>query len=107
MSGMNYIDHQFVFEDMFALARQRCGEIVTVSWIPERPAELEKLTPRICKGIGIYRKHLLQHLAKHKVDAHVLVELQTRVFVGFDFRMYVQAYAKDDRGKEYKMFVWQ
>ena len=105
MSGLNYIDHQFVFDDMFALARERHGEIVSISWIPERHEELTRLTPRVCKCVERYRAELPQYLAKHKIDAKALLELQTRVFVGFDFRMYVQAYVKDDRGKEYKIFV--
>lgn len=106
MSGMNYIDDQFVHEDMHKLARERKGQKVVVSWIPVRTEELFVLTPRVRKCIKAYRRGLREHLERHKIEPTSLVELRTEVYVAENFRMYVRAYALDDRGKEHATYVW-
>jgi hypothetical protein len=106
MSGINYVDGRFVFEDIYDLARKRRGDKVTVSWIPPRDEELFRLTPRVRKCIRAYRKGLRQHIARHRVDFEALEEMRTEVYVGEGHRMYVRAYARDNRGKEHQAFVW-
>jgi hypothetical protein len=106
MSGMNYVDGRFVFEDLHDLARERRGEKIIVSWIPRRDAELFRFTPRVRKCIRYYRKALEKHITRHRIDPHALKEMRTEVYVGENFRMYVRAYARDNRGKEYSQFVW-
>ena len=107
MSGMNYIDGRYVYEDMHDLARERRPKKVTISWIPYRPVELFGLTPRVRTCIHYYRKGLKDHLEKHGIRPAALKELRTEVYVAANFRMYVRAYAKDDRGKEHEAFVWE
>ena len=68
MSAMNYVDDDFVAEDMYQLARDRKGQKITVTWIPERPEELFALTPRIRESLKHYRKALPKHLSNHKVE---------------------------------------
>lgn len=106
MSGMNYVDGDFVFEDLHELARQRRGEKVTITWVPEIPEELSLLTPRIRKSIGYYRKALRQHFIKHDITPAAIVEMRTEVYVAENHRMYVRAYTVDSRGKEHVQFVW-
>jgi hypothetical protein len=106
MSGMNYVDGRFVFEDLYDLARERRGEKVVVSWIPRRDAELFRFTSRVRKCIRWYRKGLKEHIARHRVDLEALDTMRTEIYVGDNFRMYVRAYVKDKRGKEHVQFVW-
>ena len=106
MSGMNYADGRFVFEDVYDLARDRRVRKVTISWIPVRTEELFGLTPRVLECIRFYRRDLEKHLRRHQVDARALVELRTEVWVAENFRVYVRAYALDDLGKEHTAFVW-
>jgi hypothetical protein len=106
MSGMNYIDGRFVFEDLHDLARKHRGKKIIVSWIPIRHSELFCFTPRVRKCIRYYRKDLKSHIARHRIDVEALKEMRTEVYVGDNFRMYVRAYTKDSRGKEYAQFVW-
>ena len=40
MSGMNYVDGGFVFEDVYQMARERRGAKVTINWIPATSEEL-------------------------------------------------------------------
>jgi hypothetical protein len=105
MSGTQYIDGRFVFEDMRELARARPTERLTVSWIPAREDELAALTPRVRKCIAQLRNELPSYLERCKVDAEVIAELRTEVYVGANARLYVRAFARDDRGREYKSFI--
>ncbi len=106
MSWNNYLDGAHVFEDMYSLARTRRGEKVIVSWIPIRDDKMAGLTPRIRYFVNAYRSGLDKHLLHHKVELTALLELRTEVYVAGNFRMYVRAYALDDRGKEHAAFVW-
>jgi len=106
MSGMNYIDGRYVFEDLHDLARRRRGEKIVISWIPRRDLELFRLTPRVRRCVRHYRKSLKTHIARHGIDFAALEEMRTEVYVADNSRMHVRAYAKDDRGKEHEAFVW-
>jgi len=88
------------------LARQRRGGKIVVSWIPRRDAELFRVSPRVRKCIRYYRKDLKKHIARHRIDFEALEEMRTEVYVGDNFRMYVRAYTRDNRGKEHSQFVW-
>jgi hypothetical protein len=63
MSGMNWVDGDYVFEDMHKLARERPGQKVVITWLPERQEELFALTPRIRESLKHYRKGLPEHLS--------------------------------------------
>ncbi len=106
MSGMNYVDGGFVFEDMQRLARGKRGQKVTVTWIPERKDELFALTPRVRESLKHYRKALPTHLNRHNVQADAISEMRTEVYVADNHRMYVRSYVLDNRGKEHVQFVW-
>lgn len=106
MSGMNYVDHDFVFEDMYQLARDRRGEKVTVTWIPARPEELFGFTPRVRESLKYYRRALSEHLVRHQIDPVAISEMRTEVYVAGNHRMYVRSYVLDNRGKEHVQFVW-
>lgn len=106
MSGMNYVDGGFVYEDMHRLARGKNGQKITVTWIPERGDEILGLTPRVRESLKHYRKGLPGHLARHNVEPHAITEMRTEVYMAENHRMYVRSYVLDNRGKEYVQFVW-
>lgn len=106
MSGMNYVDGDYVFEDMYQLARARKGQKVTVTWLPERPDELLGFTPRVLRSLEQYRRELLQHLARHEIDPAAISEMRTEVYVAENHRLYVRSYVLDNRGKQHVQFVW-
>lgn len=105
MSGLHYIDGRFVFEDVRELARARPAERVTVSWIPPRDEELESLTPRIRQCVNHMRRELPGYLRQHGIDGARLAALRTEVYVAANSRLYVRAFAEDDRGREYASFI--
>jgi hypothetical protein len=106
MSGINYVDDAFVFEDVYRLARARSGEKVIINWIPAGGEATRDLPPRVHKCIEAYRAGLAEHLRRHHVDASALKTFRTEVYVAEDFRMYVRAFVIDDRDKEHVAFVW-
>lgn len=106
MSGMHYIDGRFVFEDVRELARERPDERITINWIPESDEDLTGLTPRIRKCVQQMRRELPDYLARSGLDAKRIEALKTEVYVGANSRLYVRAFARDDRGREHKSFIW-
>lgn len=106
MSGINYVDDAFVFEDVYRLARAQSGEKVIINWIPAGGEAPRYLPPRVQKCIEAYRAGLAEHLRRHHVDASALKTFRTEVYVAEDFRMYVRAFVIDDRDKEHVAFVW-
>jgi hypothetical protein len=106
MSDMNYVDGAFVYEDIKELARQRQPEKVVISWIPTNDRELETLSPRARTCVLAYREGLDAFLLRNGVEKSAIEELRTEVYVEDTFRMYVKAYARDKRGKQYAIFVW-
>lgn len=106
MSGMNYVDGGFVFEDVFQMARERRGAKVIINWIPATSEELFGFPPRVRNCVLAYRAGLAEHLSRHSIDAAALVEFRTEVYVAENFRMYVRAVVLDDRKKEHIAFVW-
>jgi len=106
MSGMNWVDGDYVFEDMHKLARERRGQKVLITWLPERQEELFALTPRIRESLKHYRKGLPEHLSRHAVEASAISEMRTEVYMADNHRGYVRSYVIDIRGKEHVQFVW-
>ena len=106
MSGMNYVDDAFVFEDVYRRARERRGEKVIISWIPADGEDSRDLPPRVQQCVEAYRAGLADHLRRHHVDASALKTFRTEVYVAENFRMYVRAFVIDDRDKEHLAFVW-
>ena len=105
MSGMQFIDGRFVFEDMRELARANPGDRVVVNWIPKRDEPIPELTPRIRKCVRRMRRELDTYLERCGLDSSHIEELRTEVYVGANARLYVRAFARDDRGREYRSFI--
>ena len=106
MSGMNYFDDDHVYPHVYSMARAKRGETVTIHWIPPTTANLFAFPPIVRKSIQAYRKSIPRMMARHRIQPQMVKELRTEVFVAKNFRIYVRAVAVDDRGKEYKQFVW-
>ena len=105
MSDVNYTDGKFGFEDVRELARERQGDRVVISWIPPQHDDLLGMTPRIRQCVDYMLGELPEYLSRHGVDGKRLAELRTEVYVAANARLYVRAFALDDRGREYVSFV--
>lgn len=106
MSGANYVDGGFVFEDVFQMARGRRGGKVIINSIPADNEELVGFPPRVSSCVLAYRAGLAEHLNRHCIDATALIEFRTEVYVAENFRMYVRSVVLDDRKKEHIAYIW-
>jgi len=106
MSDMNYVDGGFVYEDVYKLAREKCGGKVVINWIPATTDELSEFPLRVTECIVAYRASLAEHLLRNKIDASALIEFRTEIYVAENFQMYVRAFVLDDRQKEHVAFIW-
>jgi hypothetical protein len=106
MSYMNYVDEAVVCEELYALARQRRGERIVVSWVPQDPAAEATLPARTQKSLGFYRGGLEKHMLSHNVDPSAVRQFRTEIWVDSSHRMNVRAVAIDDRGKGHEAYVW-
>lgn len=106
MSNMNYLDDGFVYEDMYAMARERHGSKVIIRWIPATSEELIGFPSRVIKSVMAYRAGLEEHLRRHSIDAAALIEFRTEVYVAENFQMHVRAFVVDDRKREHISFIW-
>ena len=106
VSYMNYVDHGHVCDDLYALAREKRGEKVVVSWVPHDQASDATLPVRAQKSVEHYRAGLQQHMRSHNVDPAAIQELRTEIWVDSSHRMNVRTIAVDDRGKGHQAYVW-
>lgn len=106
MSGMNYVDDGFVFEDVYEMARKQRGPKIVINWIPATSGELFGFPPRVRKCVLAYRNGLDAHLQRHRIDAAALLVFRTEVYVEENFRMCVRSYVLDNRNKEHIAFVY-
>jgi hypothetical protein len=104
VGGVNYVDGDFIFNDLKNLMMKHPEKTLHVFWIPSDKIDLSFLTPRIKKSIGYYLENLDAHLQNHQIDKAMLEELRTDISLD-KFGLYTEAYAKDNRGKEYKQHV--
>ena len=106
MSANNYVEGGYVSDDIYKLARARCGKKVTINWIPTTSPDLLELSSRVRVCVLAYRATLAEHLRHHTIDASAIIELRTEIYVAENFQMHIRAFALDDRGKEHIVFVW-
>ena len=76
VSLMNYVDDDYVFEDLKKLAREANGEHVVIQWIPEKTYTWFSLTKRVRKGVQFYRNWLPKHLKSHNIDRDAIKEFR-------------------------------
>ena len=97
---MNYVDSGYVIDDLRELARAAGGEHVTIQWIPESKQK-SALTPRILKSIANYKAHLPRLVHDSGADLSAIEEFRTDIYLKPSKQIAVEAYLRDDRGREY------
>lgn len=105
VSLMNYVDDGYVVDDLIVMAREAKGEPISVQWIPKKSYESSKFSNRVRKSIAINQDWLPKHLASHGVDESIIAEMRTDIFRTPSHQIWVKAYLKDNRGKEYEADV--
>ncbi len=101
LSYENYVDGEYVVEDLKRLAREANGETVAIHWVPETLPNPDKFTKRTKTSISYYRAWLPKHANSHGVELEHIREFRTELFMKSSHQMCAQAYVLDDRGKEH------
>ena len=97
---MNYVDGGYVIDDLRKLARAAGEERVTVQWIPDG-RQKSVLTPRILKSIANYKAHLPRLVHDSGADLNAIEEFRTDIYLKPSKQIAVEAYLRDNRGREY------
>jgi len=99
VSLMNYVDGVYVIDELFDIRAQEHD--IEIDWLKNTFAPESKVTPPIKKSMEYWRADLERHLASQQVEMNRLEAL--KLFYPARGRGYM--WAKDDRGKEYKIYI--
>lgn len=101
VSFENYVDGEFVFKELRELAVKANGEKVSIYWLYPENKVVPLFNHRITKSIEYYKEWLPKLLVQHELEASVIEELRTDIYLAANRQLEVQAYARDINGKEY------
>ncbi len=101
------MDGEFVFKDLKELAKIANGEKVSIYWLYPKNKVVPLFNERISKSIEYYKKWLPKLLHQHELDASVIAELRTDIYIASSKQLEVQAYARDTNGKEYIKNIYE
>jgi hypothetical protein len=107
VSFENYVDGEFVFKELRELAVKANGEKVSIYWLYPENKVAPLFNHRITKSIEYYKEWLPKLLVQHELEASVIEELRTDIYLAANRQLEVQAYARDINGKEYVKNIYE
>jgi len=107
VSFENYVDGEFVFKELKELAIRANGEKVSIYWLYPEDKVVPLFSGRITKSIEYYKEWLPRLLIQHELDASVIAELRTDIYIASKKQLEVQAYSRDINGKEYVKNIYE
>ncbi|WP_261922269.1 hypothetical protein [Shewanella sp. NFH-SH190041] len=107
MSFENCVDGELVFQELKELAVKAKGEKISIYWLYPENKIAHLFSKRITKSIEYYKKWLPKLLTQHELEASVIAELRTDIYIAPNKQLEVQAYARDLNGKEYVKNIYE
>lgn len=107
VSFENYVDGEFVFKELRELALKANGEKISIYWLYPKNKVVPLFSDRITKSIEYYKLWLPKLLAQHELEALVIAELRTDIYLAPNRQLEVQAFARDINGKEYVKNIYE
>ena len=107
VSFENYVDGEFVFKELRELAVKANGEKVSIYWLYPENKVVPLFNQRITKSIEHYKEWLPKLLVQHELEASVIEELRTDIYLAANRQLEVQAFARDINGKEYVKNIYE
>jgi len=98
VSCNNYVDGDFVMEDLAKFAKAAKGEVISIDWL----ADDVPFKGRVLKGIKYWKEWMPKLLTSHGLALEYISELRTDIQLEPSHQIKVTAYAKDINGKEYR-----
>jgi hypothetical protein len=105
VSYENYIDGEYVIEELRKVARELNGEVLSIYWIPDNGPINIKLPKRALASLRSYREWLPKLADQHEVDLFSITELRTDIFKKSNQQLEVLARLRDNQGKEYEQSI--
>ena len=105
VSYENYIDGEYVIEELKKAARELNGEVLSVYWVPDNGPVNIKLSKRALTSLKHYREWLPKLAEQHEIDLCAIRELRTDVYRKSNQQLEILVRLTDDRGKEYEQSV--
>ncbi len=99
LSLMNYVDGKYVIDELVHIRSK--GVDIVIDWLNNIFIPGEELTPRIKKSMTYYSENLEKSMHSQSVDLNRIKVL--KLHWPCNGRKYM--WAKDDRGKEYKIYI--
>ena len=100
VSFLNYLDDDYVIDDLRQLARKANGQRVSIYWIPDSKQQ-SQLTPRVLKSIPYWKARLPNLVTSSGADINAIKEFRTDIFIKPNKQIAVETYLLDDRDKEH------
>ena len=99
LSLMNYVDGDYIVDELFDIRSK--GFDIEIDWSNKTFLPEGELTPRIKKSISYYFDNLTINMQSQNVDMNCIRVL--KLYWPAQERKYM--WARDDRGKKYKIFI--
>ena len=96
---MNYVDGDYVIDELIEI-RSR-GHDIEIDWLNNTFMPETEITPRIKTSMEQYSKDLKNHMQSLNVDVNCIYAMRFH----WPARGRKYMWARDDRGKEYKIYV--
>ncbi len=105
LSDMNYVDGNFIVNDLDQIAKKSPEVVHSITWIPMDELEFKNYTERVKKSIGFYADSLPSHLKSHKIEVQHISKFSINFFMQKNGEVAFIAEIEDDRGKLYQSDV--
>jgi len=105
VSYENYIDGEYVIEELRRYARELEGKKLSIYWLPDNGPINIKLSKRVLDSLSYYKQWLPKLASQHNIELNTVKELRTDIYRKPNHQIEVLASLTDDRGSTYEQSV--
>lgn len=99
LSLMNYVDGKYIIDELCNIRSK--GFCIEIDWLNNTFKPEGKLTSNIRKSMAFYSENMTGYMKSQNIDLNLIHAL--KLYWPANSKIYM--WAKDDRGKEYKIYV--
>ena len=96
---MNYVDGTYIIDELLDIRSK--GFDIEIDWLNNTFIPEAELTSNIRKSMAFYSKNLTGHMKSQDIDLNLIQAL--KLYWPANGKRYMCA--RDDRGKEYKIYI--
>lgn len=103
MNYSNRIENGPVCENLYAVARERHGEKISIDWLS--PENSSKLPIDVEAAVNAHRRTLDAFLKQHDVARSALSDFCTEIFSDTAHQIHIMGRVVDDRGRTHRFRI--